>query len=201
MGVFLFILSYSSPLWAKNDDTLLVLGDSLSAAYGLPVEDGWVSLLQKKLRTTHPQIRVVNASISGETTSGGKSRLPELLSRHHPQWVILELGANDALRGQQLQSTRANLRRMIELSRQAGAKVMLLGIRLPTNYGPAYDQMLQSIYRQLAKDYQLIFDPFFLEPVALDPDLMQLDGLHPNAKGQPRLLQRLWPKIEQLIRP
>lgn len=201
VGVFLFILSYSAPLWAKNHATLLVLGDSLSAAYGLSVEDGWVALLQKKLQVTHPQIRVVNASISGETTSGGKSRLPELLSRHHPKWVILELGANDALRGQQLQSTKANLNRIIELSRQQGAKVMLLGIRLPTNYGPAYDKMLQSVYRQLAKKYQLIFDPFFLEPVALDPDLMQLDGLHPNAKGQPLLLKRLWPKIQQLIRP
>lgn len=199
--MFLFILCYSTLLWAKNDATLLVLGDSLSAAYGLSVEDGWVALMQNKIKTRHPQIRVVNASISGETTSGGKSRLPKLLRDHHPKWVILELGANDALRGQKLQSTRSNLRQMIEMSRQQGAKVMLLGIRLPTNYGPAYEHMLQSIYRQLAKKYQLIFDPFFLEPVALDPDLMQLDGLHPNAMGQPLLLKRLWPKIQQLIQP
>lgn len=176
---------------------LLVFGDSLSAAYGLDQRQGWVALLQKQ----RPQLKVVNASISGETTSGGKQRLPALLAEYHPHVMILELGANDALRGQNLQSTQQNLQTMIELCQaaQRACKVVLLGIRLPTNYGPAYDRQLQMMYQNLAERNQVVFDPFFIETVALDPDLMQLDGLHPNADAQPLILQRVWPLIEKAL--
>jgi len=176
---------------------LLVLGDSLSAAYGMAVEQGWVSLLSQKLQPY--AINVINASISGETSSGGKNRLPALLKQHQPNWVILELGANDALRGQSLPSIQNNLASIIELSQQVGAKVLLLGIRLPTNYGPAYDQALTHLYQNLADLYQLLFDPFFLAELALDPQWVQADGLHPNAQAQPKILQRLWPHIQTLI--
>lgn len=161
------------------------------------VEQGWVTLLSDRLQPNN--ITVINASISGDTTSGGKNRLPDLLKTHQPNWVIIELGANDALRGQSLQSTQRNLQTMVDLSQKAGAKVLLLGIRLPTNYGPAYDQMLQQTFKQVASKNQLLFDPFFMETVALEPDLMQADGLHPNASAQPKILERLWPLIQKLI--
>ena len=192
------IPSYSIPSVAAQPK-LLVLGDSLSAAYGMEMTKGWVSLLQNKLDQSSKKITVINASISGETTSGGKSRLATLLKQHQPQWVIVELGANDALRGQNLKTTRANLNQIIEISKQFNAEVLLLGIRLPTNYGPAYDLALQKMYQQLADEHQLLFDPFFLEEVALNPDLMQDDGLHPNAKAQPVILDRLWPLIKKQI--
>ena len=187
---------------AKSQN-LLILGDSLSAAYGIDQQQGWVTLLQKKLREgqKYQAISVQNASISGETTSGGKQRLPKLMQRFKPRWLVLELGANDALRGQNLHVTQRNLETMIQSCLRADfeCNVMLLGIRLPTNYGPAYEQFLQQVYAGLASQYQLVFDPFFLQAVALDPDLMQPDGLHPNAKAQPFILQQLWPKFELLM--
>ncbi|MGC9385920.1 MAG: arylesterase [Hydrogenovibrio sp.] len=194
----LWLASYTSVAQAESKPqtkTLLVLGDSLSAAYGLPTETGWVRLMAAQW----PELQVVNASIGGETSSGGLNRLPQLLKTHQPDWVILELGANDALRGQSLQSTRQNLQKIIDQSRADGAKVLLLGIRLPTNYGPAYDALLQKTYRQLAEQNGLLFDPFFLEPVADDPTMVQEDGLHPNAKAQPILWQRLEPLVKRLI--
>lgn len=182
---------------AVSKPLLLVMGDSLSAAYGMESEQGWVALLQAK----EPDLQVVNASISGETTSGGKQRLPELLKQYRPSVMILELGANDALRGQDLKTTQRNLQTMID-SCQASltdCEVVLLGIRLPTNYGPAYDLQLQKMYQALAEQSNVLFDPFFLEDVALEPDLMQWDGLHPNAEAQPQILQRVWPLIEQAL--
>lgn len=179
---------------------LVVFGDSLSAAYGIDSKQGWVHLLAKKLQENQPAVQVFNASVSGETTGGGLQRLPELLEIYQPSFVIIELGANDALRGQNLQITKQNLRKMIELSKAVGAKVMLLGIRLPTNYGAAYDQALQQIYQDLAKEFALPLDPFFLEPVALDSKLMQSDGLHPNAAAQPIIFNRLYPQILDFIR-
>ena len=166
---------------------LLVLGDSLSAAYGMPVEKGWVTLLQKAL----PNFQIVNASISGETTSGGKQRLPALMQQHQPAVLIVELGANDALRGQNLSATKRNLQSMVNtcLESETLCKPVLLGIRLPTNYGPAYDAFLQKIYQTIADQDELAFHPFFIEEVALDPNLMQTDGLHPNAQAQPIILQ------------
>ncbi|QKI88825.1 arylesterase [Thiomicrorhabdus xiamenensis] len=181
--------------------TILVLGDSLSAAYGIDAESGWVNLLRRRLQTSFPDkaLSVVNASISGETTSGGLQRLPKLLQEHRPSLLILELGANDALRGQNLLQSKANLERMIHLCDAApsGCQTMLLGIRLPTNYGPAYERLLMKVYRDLAQQYKLNFDPFFLQGVALDPDLMQDDALHPNEQGQSPILERLWPLVER----
>ncbi|WP_296833083.1 arylesterase [Thiomicrospira sp.] len=193
----------TNPVQAQSQGVMLVMGDSLSAAYGMSTEQGWVALLQQKLNQQTKDkafnIQVVNASLSGETTSGGLQRLPGLVERYQPNYVIIELGANDALRGQGLRTTERNLARMIEISQQVGAKVLLLGIRLPTNYGPAYDARLAQTYLNLAETYQLDLDPFFLEEVALDPGLMQDDALHPNTEAQPIILQRLWPKLKNLM--
>lgn len=177
---------------------LLVMGDSLSAAYGIDVKDGWVRLLQTKI----PQIEVVNASISGETTSGGLQRLPALLKKYQPDWMILELGANDALRGQNLNVTQQNLQTMMEACPKINpqCKVILLGVQLPTNYGPAYDGIFKKMYRDLAQKNQSIFDPFFIEPVVLDPDLMQRDGLHPNAKAQPIIAKRMFNLLQTSLK-
>lgn len=179
----------------------LVFGDSLSAAYGMDEQQGWVALLQKKLQNAAPHVQIVNASISGETTSGGKQRLPALLQQYHPQLLVLELGANDALRGQDLRSTQQNLQEMIVSCIQANkeCQVVLLGVRLPTNYGPAYDEMFQMMYQTLADNNGVLFDAFFLETVVGEPDLVQWDGLHPNASAQPLILQRVWPLFEQKL--
>jgi acyl-CoA thioesterase-1 len=198
-------LSYSSVTQAQpkpklsDHGTLLVFGDSLSAAYGLDTQQGWVALLRQKLTQTQSNIQVVNASLSGETTSGGKNRLPPLLARHQPDWVILELGANDALRGQNLRATRSNLMKMVEQSQQQGAQVLLLGIRVPSNYGPAYDRLLQQTFVEVSERTGAALVPFFLKPVALKPELMQDDRLHPNADAQPVILNYLWPDIEALL--
>lgn len=185
-------------LIAKETNTkkkVLVMGDSLSAAYGINQESGWVALLQNK----QPRLDIVNASISGETTSGGLQRLPVLMNRHQPDILVLELGANDALRGQNLRVTKQNLQKMISACKNSekSCRVILLGVQLPTNYGPAYDMLFQKMYRDLAEKNKLLFDPFFLEDVALDPDLMQADGLHPNAAAQPVILQRVLPLFEK----
>lgn len=181
--------------------TWLVFGDSLSAAYGMDEQQGWVALLQKKLQKSAPHVQIVNASISGETTSGGKQRLPALLQRYRPQLLVLQLGANDALRGQNLWSTQQNLQEMILLCNQPSkeCQVVLLGVRLPTNYGAAYDEMFQTMYQNLADNNDILFDAFFLETVVDDPDLVQRDGLHPNAAAQPLILQRVWPLFEQQL--
>ena len=183
--------------------TWLVFGDSLSAAYGMDEQQGWVALLQKKLQKTAPHVHIVNASISGETTSGGKQRLPALLQQYHPELLVLQLGANDALRGQDLRSTQQNLQEMIASCILANkeCQVVLLGVRLPTNYGPAYDEMFKTMYRTLADNNGVLFDGFFLETVAGEPDLVQWDGLHPNASAQPLILQRVWPLFEQKLLP
>ncbi len=178
-----------------------MLGDSLSAAYGLPAEQGWVSLLEQELTQRRLAERVINASISGETSSGGLQRLPRLLADYRPDLVVLELGANDGLRGTPLQVMKQNLRRMVELSQASGAEVMLIGIRIPPNYGPQYTQRFYSIYPDLAREYQLSLVPFLLERVALKPQMMQADGLHPTAAAQPILLQTVWPHLYPLLQP
>lgn len=179
---------------------VLVVGDSLSAAHNIPVQSGWVSLLEQRLRkdmATPPA--VVNASISGETTSGALTRLPALLQKHRPGVVVIELGGNDALRGLTPAQLQANLERMIVLSQQAGAKVLLLGIDVPPNYGPAYRERLRKVYADLAARHGLAWVPFFLEGVALQPSLMQSDGLHPTAAAQPKLLENVWPSLKKLV--
>ena len=177
---------------ADDDASILVFGDSLSAGFGISPQDGWVALLRTRLAEQGYGYRVINASISGDTTRGALSRLPRALKLHAPKIVILELGGNDGLRGFPLQSVRANFEQMIELSLGAGARVVLLGIRLPANYGADYTQKFHASYHELAEKYELTLSPWFLEGVALDPTLMQEDGIHPNSAGQPRLLENVW---------
>ena len=176
-----------------------MFGDSLSAAYGLAPEQGWVALLQKRLQTQGYEYRIVNASISGETTSGGLQRLPHALDLNGPAIVILELGANDGLRGLPIAPTRDNLGGMVQLAQRAGAKVLLIGIRLPPNYGPRYGNEFASMYGDIAARFQLPLVPFLLERVALNPPLMQADGLHPTAAGEPLVLETVWPHLAPLL--
>ena len=180
--------------------TILVFGDSLSAAYGIRPEQGWVALLEQRLQAQGYGYQIVNASVSGETSSGGLQRLPRALQLHHPALVILELGANDALRGLPLSGTRENLATMVQLSQSAGARVLLVGLRIPPNYGPRYTQEFANIFPGLANQYHLPLVPFLLEHVALDPERMQADGLHPNAQGEPPILDTLWPYLKPLLK-
>ncbi len=175
---------------------ILVLGDSLSAGYGIPVEKGWVNLLQRRLAERGFPYRVVNASISGDTTSGGLSRLPAALELHRPAIVVLELGANDGLRGQPPMAMSRNLSWMIERSQQAGARVLLAEMRIPPNYGPLYAQKFQATFGELAQHYAIPLIPFLLDGVAGDPALIQDDGLHPRAEAQPRILDNVWVVLE-----
>ena len=184
---------------ATGERTLLVFGDSLSAAYGLRADQGWVAQLQQRLATEGYGYRVVNASVSGETTSGGRNRIDRALSQHRPQLVVLELGANDGLRGLPVKDAQGNLRAMIEASRRAGADVLLLGIRIPPNYGPQYTRAFDAMYTSLATEMKVPLVPFLLEGIALEARYMQADGLHPNAAGQPRVLANVWPQIKPLL--
>lgn len=184
---------------AVSASTLLVMGDSLSAAHNLRPELGWVSLLENQLSESHPEITIVNASVSGETTQGGLARFKQLLSEHKPSWVIIELGANDALRGYPLTQTKNNLETMIEQAHQADAKVLLLGNQIPQNYGKRYTEMFFNLYKELAEEYQLAYVPFMLKGVALNKALMQADGLHPNKEGQPVVLQNIKPVLLPLL--
>jgi acyl-CoA thioesterase-1 len=185
---------------AASDRTILIFGDSLSAAYGLRPEQGWVALLDKRLRAQGYGYNVVNASISGETTSGGLQRLPRALELNKPQIMVLELGPNDALRGLPLSTAKDNLSKMVELGQKAGARVLLVGMRIPPNYGPRYTADFIRMYSDLAARYHLALVPFLLESVALDPSRMQEDGLHPNALGEPAVLDTLWPQLVPLLK-
>lgn len=179
--------------------TVLVMGDSLAAAYGLSAEQGWVALLGRKLESNGLNWRVVNASVSGETTGGGAGRFAHALQTHQPAVVILELGANDALRGLPLAQAKANLQRMIDMAETAGAKVLLVGIEIPPNYGPDYTAALRAMYRALVADNELAFLPFLLEPIADDLANFQADGLHPVAEAQPKVLDHVWTALEPLL--
>jgi acyl-CoA thioesterase-1 len=192
-------VSVSDPTTPTN--TILVLGDSLSAAYGLPTEAGWVARLQQRLHHSARSFSVHNASISGETTDGGLRALPGLLHRLRPAIVILGLGANDALRGFPLDTTRANLDRMVELSQRQGARVLLLGMHIPPNYGARYTQAFHALYGTIAHDRGTALVPFLLEGVATDDVFMQTDRMHPNAAGQPRILDTVWPHLQPLLEP
>ena len=179
---------------------ILVFGDSLSAGYGIHVEQGWVSLLARKISQLGYGFKVINASVSGETTAGGLGRLPHALDVQQPRILILELGANDGLRSLPLDGTRDNLDKMIALARARGITVLLLGMRMPPNYGERYTSGFQNMYSDLAQAHKLVWLPFLLDRVALDPTLMQADGMHPNERGQPLLLDNVWPKLEPLLR-
>jgi len=177
----------------------MVFGDSLSSGYGLPQDAGWVALLKKRLRQELLNYDVVNASISGETTRGGLSRISQSLAAHHPSIVIVELGGNDGLRGQPIEATRDNLEGIIKSCQLRGAKVLLIGVRLPPNYGPAYTQQFHAIYPQLAKRYQLALTPFMLEGFGDDLSMFQADGIHPTAAAQSVILDNIWKHLRPLL--
>ncbi|MCB1844218.1 MAG: arylesterase [Halioglobus sp.] len=193
--VSLFLLLLAADALAAEPPVVLVFGDSLSAGYGMDVDKSWPALLQVKLLDQGYEYRVVNASITGETSEGGAERIETALDEFSPSIVILELGGNDGLRGFPAQRLKNNLASIIEKSRGAGAGVVLLGIRIPSNYGPRYTASLEQVYRDLAAEYALPWIDFFMEGIALDDTLMQDDGIHPNAVAQPRLLDNAWPVI------
>lgn len=178
---------------------IMVLGDSLSASYGIDQRAGWVNLLRERLITQGYPHQVINTSISGDTTSGGLTRLPQALERFKPDILIIELGANDGLRGLGLKQTQANLQRMIELGRAAHSRVLLLGMMLPPNFGKAFTARFLQLYRDIAQQQQVPLVPFFLEGVADRREWMQADGLHPNALGQPQMLEHVWLQLLPLL--
>ena len=177
----------------------MVLGDSISASYGIQIQQGWVKLLESRLVQEYPQAKVFNESISGDTTAGGLDRLPPALNRNHPNWVLLELGANDGLRGFSPEIMKHNLVSMIQVIQKTGAKVILLGVRIPPNYGKRYTEMFYSVYPQLAAEFKLPFLPFIMEDVALNIELMQADGLHPNAAAQPIIAEKIWQTLKPML--
>lgn len=198
MGLFALLLMMLSahPLRAE---TLVVLGDSLSAGYGLAREDSWVAKLEAKLAEVAPGITVVNASISGATTSAGLQRLPALLKEHQPDWLLLELGANDGLQGKPLPLISANLERLIDTAQASGAEVVLFGMRLPPNLGRRYTEPFTEMFSELARQYDLAYVPFLLQDVAGQADLMQADGLHPNAAAAELIFQNVWPVLRPVL--
>ncbi len=177
---------------AVDTPVLLILGDSLSAGYGMDRDQSWVHLLDIRLQQHGQDYKILNSSISGDTTQGGLARLPRLLDRYQPEIVIIELGGNDGLRGINPDVTRENMKRMILYSQKGGALVLLAGIRLPPNYGASYLQQFESIYTDLANEYTTLLVPFFMDGVVFQPELLQADGIHPNEKGQPVLLDNVW---------
>jgi acyl-CoA thioesterase-1 len=198
----LLAVAGSGALHAAEPATLLVVGDSLSAEYGLRRGTGWVALLEKRLAEQKLPVKVVNASISGDTSSGGRSRLGALLSQHKPTHVAIELGANDALRGLPIAMTEDNLSKMTEAAQAAGAKVLLVGIQLPPNYGSAYGEKFAALYDQVARRHKAALVPFLLKGVADVPNaerLFQADRIHPTEQAQPTLLDNVWPELRKLL--
>lgn len=198
----LFVLLVSlqfAPAKAGSSPTLLVLGDSLSAGYGVALESAWVSRLEERLHERGYPHDIVNAGISGDTTRGGLSRLPAALEKHAPAIVIIALGGNDGLRGLSLQAMRGNLAEMIRLSRMAGAQPVLVGVRLPPNYGPAYRDRFREVFRDLSAELDVPLVPKIMAGVAERPELMLDDGIHPNARGHDRILDNVWPVVESLL--
>ncbi len=193
------MLIFAAPA-AAAPAAILVLGDSLSAGYGIDPRQGWVTLLQQRLAREGFAHRVVNASVSGDTTRAGLARLPRALAQHRPAIVIIELGGNDGLRGLPLAEVRANLVSAITLAQKHQAQVLLIGMRLPTNYGTSHTQAFHALYAELGRTHRVPVVPFFLEGVATDPALMQADGVHPTAAAQPKLLATVWPYIAPLLK-
>ena len=198
--VLLTTLALSGAAVAAPPRTVLVLGDSLSAAYGLAASQGWVALTAQRMRSTHPNWRVVNASISGETTAGGAARIASELKRNRPTVVVVELGSNDGLRGLSLQQTRANLDSIISASTRSGARVLLVGMHMPPNFGATYTQGFERNYVDLSKKYKTAFLPFLLAPIAAERKNFQADNLHPVAAVQPRLRDHVWPALLPLLK-
>jgi acyl-CoA thioesterase-1 len=196
----LIVLIVASASAQAEAPVILVFGDSISAGYGLArVDQGWVELLKTRLNSQGYGYQVVNASVSGETTAGGLARLPRALELHHPKIVILELGGNDGLRALPIAQLRANLTQMVDLATAAGAKALLLGMRMPPNYGPQYTEQFAMVFSDLARDKKLPSVPFLLTDIALSPTLLQGDDIHPNALGQPILLENVWATLKPML--
>jgi acyl-CoA thioesterase-1 len=195
---FLLVALLAAPAWGRQP-VILVMGDSLSAGYGLPQGTGWVDLLQRKLTEANSDYRAINASISGETTLGGRNRLDAALREHRPRVVVLALGANDGLRGQSIDGMTENLSAMTRASRAAGARVLLIGMRLPPNYGPQYTQKFQAAFVQVSRSQKVPLVPFLLEGFAQRRDLFQSDGIHPTQAAQPLMLATVWRQLEPLL--
>ncbi len=193
------MLTVTAAAQAANAPTVLVFGDSLSAGYGIDIDQSWPALLQSRLESQGYEHRVINASISGETTEGGVTRILNTLENFSPDLVILELGGNDGLRGFPPERMRANLQTIIETVKASGAAVVMLGIRIPTNYGPRYTGAFENVYRELADQLGVLWIEFFMEGIALNEDLMQDDGIHPNAEAQSILLDNAWPIVRQAL--
>lgn len=199
-GLWLFAVLCLTPAVAEEDGAVvLVFGDSLSAAYRMNEEQGWVALLQAQIDEQDLSHRIVNGSVSGETTAGGLARLPAMLDAHNPDVVVLELGGNDGLRGLPVPSIQQNLERMIQLARDSGAEVLLVGMQIPPNYGPRYTGPFHAQYQELADRYQLTLIPFLLDGIAEDTSLMQDDGVHPTAEAQPLIVNIVWPVLQNML--
>jgi acyl-CoA thioesterase-1 len=184
----------SSPL-----PKILIFGDSLSAAYGIGEDEGWVTLLAERLAQEDSELEVVNGSVSGETTTGGRARLPSLLERYNPAFVLIELGGNDGLRGLPLSLMRENLTDMIQLSQSSGATVMIAGMQIPPNYGPRYTEPFFAQYAELAEEFDLYLIPFLIDGIPQQPELMQADGIHPTAEAQPLIVSSVWTDLQELL--
>lgn len=195
------LIACSTPSHAASapTSTILVMGDSLSAAYGIPADQGWVSLLRQRLEERGLDARIVNASVSGETTSGGLARLPAALDAYDPELIIIELGANDGLRGLDPAQINRNLSRMVDLSQQHGARALLTGVRIPANYGEPYRKLYDAQYSAVAEATGVPLLPFLLQGVVQNPALMQADGLHPTARAQSLILDNVWPKVKPML--
>jgi acyl-CoA thioesterase-1 len=198
--VLLLCLMLCAPATYSASKTLLVLGDSISAEYGLPRDSGWVSLLQTRLSDDKLQVSVVNASISGETTAGGLTRLPALLQQHKPAVLIIELGGNDGLRGLSLAATQSNLREMIKSADRIGARVLLLGMRVPPNYGPDYSKRFAAMYQGLARERNVKLVPFLFAGLEDTERFFQQDRIHPNQRAQAVMLDNVWPSLRSLLK-
>lgn len=204
MKIYLFLLLtiVTSLACAQNTTAgatkILVMGDSLSAGYGIDIQQGWVNLLEKELTKNH-SIQIINASVSGETSSGGNSRLPALLAEHEPDIVILELGGNDGLRGQPLKLLEKNLQAMIDASKKANAKILLAGMQIPPNYGARYSNQFKALYGTLAEKNELGLVPFLLEGIGGNEALVQRDGIHPTAEAQPIIVKNVLPELEKIL--
>ena len=186
----------SSPL-----PKILIFGDSLSAAYGIGEDEGWVTLLAERLAQEGSKLEVVNGSVSGETTTGGRARLPSLLERYNPAFVLIELGGNDGLRGLPLSLMRENLTDMIQLSQTSGATVLIAGMQIPPNYGPRYTEPFFAQYAELAEEFDLYLIPFLIDGIPQQPELMQADGIHPKAEAQSMILDNFWPVLLEALQP
>jgi acyl-CoA thioesterase I len=198
--LLLFFIVLWLPAAAAAEKSILVLGDSLSAAYGIPRQRGWVALLEEKLKRERPDYIVVNASISGDTTGGGRARLKPLIDKHRPAVLVIELGANDGLRGMPVVLLRSNLDAMIRDAQASGARVLLIGMRMPPNYGEVYAQSFEDAFREVARTHRIALVPFLLEDFADQLEFFQPDRIHPTAEAQPMMLERVWKELRPLLR-